>query len=337
MKDLAFEESHGSQRRERITILIAGGGGFLGSHLCEKLLGEGNRIICVDNFQTGSRRNVAPFIENPDFSLIEQDVCIPLKIKEPVNQIYNMACAASPPSYQQNPIHTLMTNIIGAKNLLDLARRKGARILQSSTSEIYGDPEIPLQVESYNGNVNTCGPRACYDEGKRAAETLFWEYNELYGVQTRVARIFNTYGPRMHPKDGRVVSNFIVQALEGENLTIYGDGSQTRSFCFVSDMVDGLVRLMASNETMPVNIGNPDEFTILDLAKIVQRKTLTRSRIEFTSLPKDDPRQRRPDIGRAAAVLDWAPKVSLDEGLDHMIAWFREELIGPRLTDALVQ
>ena len=328
MKDVAFEpvafgNAHGPQR-----ILIAGGAGFLGSHLTERLLDEGHSVICVDNFQTGNRDNIAPFFRSARFSMIPHDITVPLHVSGPIDQIYNMACAASPPGYQIDPVHTMMTNVNGAKHLLDLAKAKGARILQSSTSEVYGDPEIAVQDESYRGAVNTCGPRACYDEGKRAAEALFWDYNNSFGVETRVARIFNTYGPRMHPDDGRVVSNFIRQALRNEPMTVYGTGKQTRSFCYVSDLVDGLIRLMASDETMPVNLGNPTEFTILELAKLVREKTQTTSRIVHLALPQDDPQQRRPDIQRAAQILDWHPKVPVQDGLEHMIDWFAQTLFG---------
>jgi UDP-glucuronate decarboxylase len=336
MKDHPFDGRSTSFNSTKRTILIAGGAGFLGSHLCERHLNAGHSVICVDNFQTGSKANIARFMGLPKFTLITHDITAPLSVASPIDQIFNMACAASPPGYQKDPIHTMMTNVNGAKNLLDLARAKGARILQSSTSEIYGDPEISLQTESYRGNVNTCGPRACYDEGKRAAEALFWDYNHSYGVQTRVARIFNTYGPRMHPDDGRVVSNFIRQALRGEPMTIYGNGKQTRSFCYVSDLVDGLVRLMNSDETMPVNLGNPTEITMLELARIVRRKTRSASKIVHTPLPTDDPKQRRPDIKRAARVLGWQPAVQFDEGLAQMIDWFSIELLGAKLDDALV-
>lgn len=336
MKYFSLEPKWPERPSNPMTIVVAGGAGFLGSHLCERFLGEGHRVICVDNFQTGSRRNIAAFMGDPNFSLIEQDIILPLNIGEDIHQIYNMACAASPPGYQKNPIHTMMTNFIGVKNLLDLALAKNARILQSSTSEVYGDPEVSIQSESYRGSVNTCGPRACYDEGKRVAETLLWEYNSAYMVETRIVRIFNTYGCRMQPDDGRVVSNFIRQALMGEALTIYGDGSQTRSFCYVSDLIEGLVRLMASNETMPVNIGNPTEFTILELAQIVLRKTASESKIVQLPLPQDDPRQRRPDIGRAAAILGWSPKVTLEQGLEQMIQYFSRELFGDKSEASLV-
>lgn len=257
-----------------------------------------------------------------NFGLKVHNVSNPLSVRGPVDEIYNMACAASPGRYQSEPVHTMMTNVLGARNLLELAKAKGARILQSSTSEVYGDPEISVQNESYRGSVNTCGPRACYDEGKRAAETLFWEYGEHRGVETRIARIFNTYGPHMHPEDGRVVSNFVCQALRGEALTVYGEGRQTRSFCYVDDMVEALVRLMASHEKMPVNLGNPSESTVLELAKLVKSKIKSRTKVVHLPLPKDDPRQRRPDISRARDVLGWEPKVALSEGLDATISWY---------------
>ncbi|SFR43738.1 UDP-glucuronate decarboxylase [Yoonia tamlensis] len=336
MKDHAFDGFLPRINSNHRTVLIAGGAGFLGSHLCEFHLQQGHSVICVDNFQTGAMANIRPFLGRPNFSLINHDITTPLQILQPVDQIFNMACAASPPGYQKNPVHTMLTNVMGAKHLLDLARDKGARILQSSTSEVYGDPEIKVQVETYRGNVNTCGPRACYDEGKRAAEALFWDYHHSFGVQTRVARIFNTYGPRMHPDDGRVVSNFIRQALKDEPLTVYGDGSQTRSFCFVSDLVAGLVKLMNSEETEPVNLGNPTEITMLELANIIRRKTNSESKIVHLRLPTDDPKQRRPDICRAKTLLGWQPAVAFEDGLAQMIDWYRSELDGARLDDALV-
>lgn len=308
------------------TVLVAGGAGFLGSALCIRLLDSGHSILCVDNLQTGDFANVAPLASHPRFRFIRHDIVQPLRLNGPVDEIYNMACAASPPRYQADPIHTFRTCVEGSLNLLNLAEEKGARILLSSTSEVYGDPEVSLQSESYRGNVTTVGPRACYDEGKRAAETLFWEFGEHRGTQTRIARIFNTYGPRMHPDDGRVVSNFIVQALRGEALTVYGDGSQTRSFCYVDDMVDGLIGLMASDEKMPVNLGNPGEFTMLELARKVLDRISADKPITYRPLPQDDPRQRCPDIGRAKKLLGWAPKVPLDSGLDKTIPWFASRL-----------
>jgi UDP-glucuronate decarboxylase len=321
---------------KRKTILVAGGAGMVGSNLIERLLDLGHRVICLDNLQTGDFSNVAPFLANPNYNFIRHDVVRPMKIGGPIDEIYDLACAASPPRYQKDPIHTFRTCTDGAINMLTLAKAKGARILLSSTSEVYGDPTISLQSEDYRGNVNTCGPRACYDEGKRAAETLFWEFGAHQGVETRIARIFNTYGPRMHPDDGRVVSNFIMQALRGEDLTIYGDGMQTRSFCYVDDLVDGLMRLMASNEKMPVNLGNPGEFTMLELAEQVIAKTGAKAQLIYKPLPQDDPRQRRPDISRAAAVLGWAPTVSLDQGLDRTIAWFAAGLGAKASQSAMV-
>ncbi len=320
--------------RNHKVILIAGGAGFVGSNLCRRLIDEGHEIICVDNFQTGNRCNIAPFLQHRHFRLIQHDICDPLDISGPVDEIYNMACAASPDRYQEGPVHTCKTCFLGALNLLELARRKKARILQSSTSEVYGDPEISLQDESYRGCVNTCGPRACYDEGKRVAETLFWEYGAHNGVETRIARIFNTYGPNMDPADGRVVSNFIVQALKGEDLTVYGTGLQTRSFCYVSDLVDGLIRLMASDEKMPVNLGNPGEFTMLELAEKVVKMVRSRAGVTFRPLPQDDPRQRKPNIPRAKTILGWSPKVNLDEGLAATIEWYRERLAADQEAEA---
>jgi UDP-glucuronate decarboxylase len=318
------------------TVLIAGGAGFLGSALGKRLHAEGANVICVDNLLTGDMKNIEGLIGLPRFSFVRADIIKPLQIDGPVDEIYNLACPASPPRYQIDPIHTFRTCVDGTLNLLQLAEQKSARILQSSTSEVYGDPEISLQGEDYRGNVNTCGPRACYDEGKRAGETLFWEYGAHRGVETRIARIFNTYGPNMHPDDGRVVSNFIVQALRGTPLTIYGDGSQTRSFCYVDDLVEGLIRLMASREKMPVNLGNPGEFTMLSLAEKVLAKVGSDVPITFHPLPVDDPRQRRPDITRARELLNWAPTVPLDRGLDMTIAWFSEQLSAIREERLLV-
>jgi UDP-glucuronate decarboxylase len=307
-------------------VLVAGGAGFLGSALCARLIETGDTVICVDNLMTGNPENLAGLMGSPRFRFLRHDVINPLQLSGPVDEIYNLACPASPPRYQTDPIHTMRTCFNGALNLLDLAREKGARVLLTSTSEVYGDPEITLQHEAYRGNVNTVGPRACYDEGKRAAETLFWEYGAHAGVETRIARIFNTYGPRMNPDDGRVVSNFIVQALRGEALTVYGTGAQTRSFCYVDDMVEGLVRLMASDEKMPVNLGNPGEFTMLELAEKVLARVGRQQGISFQPLPQDDPRQRRPDITRARRILGWAPTVPLDKGLDLTVAWFAQRL-----------
>lgn len=310
-------------------VLVAGGAGFLGSALCARLIASGQSVICVDNLLTGSAENVAGLSGHPRFRFVRHDIIAPMTISGPVDEIYNLACPASPPRYQANPIHTFRTSVEGSLNLLALAERKGARILLSSTSEVYGDPEHSPQAESYRGCVNTVGPRACYDEGKRAAETLFWEYGAHRGLETRIARIFNTYGPQMNPEDGRVVSNFIVQALRGEALTVYGDGAQTRSFCYVDDLVEGLIRLMDSEEKMPVNLGNPGEFTMLELAELVRAKVGSRTPITFRPLPQDDPRQRRPDITRARRILGWAPTVPLDRGLDWTIAWFAQRIAAP--------
>ena len=306
-------------------ILITGGAGFLGSHLCERLLNEGNEVICLDNYFTGRKRNIAHLLSNPYFELVRHDVTEPFRFE--VDRIYNLACPASPPHYQHNPIKTTKTSVLGAIHTLGLAKRIGARAFQASTSEVYGDPEVHPQPESYKGSVNPIGIRACYDEGKRCAETLFFDYHRQNGVDIRVVRIFNTYGPRMLPNDGRVVSNFIVQALKGEDLTIYGDGTQTRSFCYVDDLIDGFIRLMEKDGiTGPVNIGNPGEFTMLELAELVLKKVGGKSRLSFLPLPGDDPKQRRPDITLARTELGWEPKVSLDDGLDHTIAYFRNLL-----------
>lgn len=309
-------------------ILIAGGAGFVGSHLCDRLFAQGHQILCVDNLETGRMANINHLMGDPRFDFRMHDVINPLVVDGPVDEIYNLACAASPPKYQIDPIHTFKTSILGALNLLDLARDKGARILQASTSEVYGDPEISPQPESYRGCVNTVGPRSCYDEGKRGAETLFHDYHDRYGVVTKIARIFNTYGPRMNPDDGRVVSNFVVQALSGRDITIYGTGEQTRSFCYVDDLVTGLIALMATSPERhePVNLGNPGEFTMNELARIVLEKTQSRSDLVQHDLPVDDPRQRRPDITRAQEWLGWAPKVPLSEGLDPTISYFAAEL-----------
>ncbi|MGB8811759.1 MAG: UDP-glucuronic acid decarboxylase family protein [Paracoccaceae bacterium] len=317
-------------------VLVAGGAGFVGSNLCRRLLDMGNSVLCIDNLLTGDMENVAELMGRPGFRFRRHDIIKPLRVDGRVDEIYNLACPASPPRYQKDPIHTFRTCVDGTLNLLALAEAKGARILQSSTSEVYGDPEILVQHEGYRGSVNTCGPRACYDEGKRAGETLFWEYGAHRGIETRIARIFNTYGPRMHPDDGRVVSNFIVQALRGQALTVYGAGLQTRSFCYVDDLVEGLMRLMASSEKMPVNLGNPSEFTMLQLAEKVLAKLGSDLPIVFMPLPQDDPRQRRPDISRAAEVLGWAPTVDLDLGLDKTIEWFAQRLKSDRMKGALV-
>lgn len=309
-------------------VMVTGGAGFLGSHICERVISGGGRVICVDNLETGRLENITALASHPAFSFVRHDVIEPIEVEGRLDMIFNMACAASPPRYQLDPVHTFKTSVLGVMNLLDLARKKGARFLQASTSEVYGDPEVSPQREDYRGSVNTQGPRSCYDEGKRAAETLIHDYHAAYGVRTRIARIFNTYGPRMRPDDGRVVSNFIIQALKGEPLTIYGDGSQTRSFCYVDDMVDGLIRLMMASNSVsgPVNLGNPTEFTILELAELIGARLGTRPRIVFQDLPVDDPRQRRPDITRARILLGWEPKVPLHEGLDRTISYFAAEL-----------
>jgi len=305
--------------------LVTGGAGFLGSHICERLLDQGHEVICLDNFFTGSKRNIAHLCGHENFEFMRHDVIDPFKVE--VDRIYNMACPASPVHYQFNPIKTVKTSVVGAINCLGLAKRVGARILQASTSEVYGDPEVHPQPESYRGNVNPIGLRACYDEGKRCAETLFFDYHRENKVDTRVVRIFNTYGPRMAPDDGRVVSNFIVQALKGEDLTIYGDGSQTRSFCYVDDLVEAILRAMEQEETVgPVNIGNPVEFTIRELAEQVLAKVDSSSKLIEMPLPSDDPTQRKPDISLAKQVLDWEPTVSLSEGLERTIPYFREAI-----------
>ncbi|MBS0564198.1 MAG: SDR family oxidoreductase [Proteobacteria bacterium] len=308
------------------TVLVTGGAGFLGSHLTDRLLEQGHRVICLDDLSTGRLANVAHHGDNLRFTMMRQDVCDPIRIAGAVDEIYNLACPASPPKYQLDPVQTFRTSVIGAMNVLELARQKGARVFQASTSEVYGDPEITPQPEGYRGAVNTFGPRACYDEGKRAAETLFHDYHHQHGVDVRLVRIFNTYGPRMSADDGRVVSNFVVQALSGRDITLNGDGSQTRSFCYVDDLIEGFVRLMASDCHGPVNLGNPGEFTMTDLARMVLDKTGSRSRIVRRPLPKDDPRQRRPDISRAGRELGWAPLIGLSEGLDRTITHFAAEL-----------
>lgn len=305
-------------------VLVSGGGGFLGSHLCDRLLKEGNEVLCVDNFFTGNRRNIHHLLDNKYFELLRHDVTHPLYVE--VDEIYNLACPASPIHYQFDPVQTTKTSVIGAMNMLGLAKRLKIKILQASTSEIYGDPEVHPQPESYKGSVNTLGPRACYDEGKRCAETLFFDYHRQHGLDIKVMRIFNTYGPRMHPNDGRVVSNFIVQALQGQDISIYGDGKQTRSFCYVDDNIEGMYRLMNSRDgfTGPVNIGNPGEFTMLELAELVIELTNSKSKLVFMPLPQDDPMQRRPVIDLAKKELDWEPKIALREGLTKTIAYFEE-------------
>jgi UDP-glucuronate decarboxylase len=307
-------------------MLVTGGAGFLGSHLCDRLIREGQDVLCVDNFYTGSKRNVQQLLNHPKFELMRHDVTFPLYVE--VDQIYNLACPASPIHYQWDPVQTTKTSVHGAINLLGLAKRVKARILQASTSEVYGDPEVHPQREDYWGRVNPIGIRSCYDEGKRCAETLFFDYWRQHQLQIKVVRIFNTYGPRMHPRDGRVVSNFIVQALTGHNITIYGDGSQTRSFCYVDDLVDAMVRMMGSEPdfTGPVNIGNPTEFTMLELAEQVLRLTGSKSKLVFEQLPQDDPKQRQPDIALAKKHLDWVPSVRLEDGLKETIRYFKEIL-----------
>ena len=307
-------------------VLITGGAGFLGSHLCERLLREGNEVICLDNFFTGNKRNIEHLMSDNYFELIRHDVTFPISLE--VDEIYNLACPASPPHYQFDPVQTTKTSVVGAINMLDLAKKTKAKILQASTSEVYGDPEVHPQPESYRGSVNTTGVRACYDEGKRCAETLFFDYYRQHSVQIKVMRIFNTYGPNMDPYDGRVVSNFIVQALTGKDITIYGDGTQSRSFCYVDDLIDGMVRLMESDDhfTGPVNIGNPKEFTMLELAQEILDLTKGDSKISFRPLPQDDPLQRKPLIDLANRELGWKPKVELREGLSKTIKYFQEAI-----------
>jgi UDP-glucuronate decarboxylase len=307
-------------------ILITGGAGFIGSHLCETLLNQGHEVLCVDNFFTGSRRNVAHLLDNKNFEILRHDITFPLYVE--VDEIYNLACPASPVHYQFNPAQTTKTSVMGAINMLGLAKRLRIPILQASTSEVYGDPTVHPQPETYWGNVNPIGPRACYDEGKRCAETLFFDYHRQHGLDIKVIRIFNTYGPRMHPDDGRVVSNFIVQALKNEDITVYGNGMQTRSFCYIDDLVDGMVRMMNTEKgfTGPVNLGNPREFTILELAEMVIAMTGSRSRIVFKPLPEDDPKQRKPVIDLAEEKLGWTPKVQLEDGLKRTIEYFERVL-----------
>ncbi|MEW5729419.1 MAG: UDP-glucuronic acid decarboxylase family protein [Pseudomonadota bacterium] len=310
----------------RKRVLVTGGAGFLGSHLCERLLADGADVLCVDNFFTGAKDNIAHLMGNPYFELIRHDVTFPLYLE--VDEIYNLACPASPIHYQRDPVQTTKTSVHGAINMLGLAKRVKAKIFQASTSEVYGDPEVHPQTEDYRGSVNPIGPRACYDEGKRCAETLFFDYHRQHGLRIKVARIFNTYGPRMHPDDGRVVSNFIMQALEGRPITIYGDGSQTRSFCYVDDLIEGFIRLMNASDdvTGPVNLGNPVEMTIRELAETVIAMTGSRSELIFRPLPTDDPLQRQPNIGLARSALGWEPKVSLAQGLERTIDYFRARL-----------
>lgn len=325
-------ENSGEAKREyhaRKRILVTGGAGFVGSHLCEALIAAGHEVLCADNFFTGNKANIERLLDHPYFELIRHDVTFPLYVE--VDEIYNLACPASPIHYQHDPVQTIKTSVHGAINMLGLAKRLKARILQASTSEVYGDPNIHPQPEEYWGNVNPIGPRSCYDEGKRCAETLFFDYHRQYRLNIKVARIFNTFGPRMHPNDGRVVSNFIVQALRGDPITIYGDGKQTRSFCFVSDLVEGLRRLMDSPDeiTGPINLGNPGEFTMMELAEAVIRLTGSTSRPVFRQAPVDDPRQRQPDITKARGKLGWEPKVALEQGLIQTIAYF-DKLLSKR-------
>jgi UDP-glucuronate decarboxylase len=310
-------------------ILVTGGAGFLGSHLSTKLLDHGNEVVCLDNFYTGSKQNIMPLLDYRNFELLRHDVTFPLYIE--VDEIYNLACPASPIHYQSDPVQTTKTSVHGAINMLGLAKRTGAKILQASTSEVYGDPEVHPQREDYWGRVNPIGARSCYDEGKRCAETLFFDYHRQNNVRIKVARIFNTYGPNMHPQDGRVVSNFIVQALQGSTISIYGDGNQTRSFCYVDDLILGLISFMESpdNITGPINLGNPEEFTISQLASQVLQLTNSKSELEFFPLPEDDPKQRKPDISLAKDLLNWAPKISLQEGLTETVRYFEETL--PRM------
>lgn len=310
------------------TVLVTGGAGFLGSQLCARKLQQGHQVICLDNLQTGRLRNIAPLMAHRRFRFVKHDVVTPLPVNGPIHQIFNLACPASPPKYQLDPIHTFKTSVIGAMNVLEVALAKGAKVFQASTSEIYGDPEITPQPEGYRGNVNTFGPRACYDEGKRAAETLFFDYHQRQGVQICIARIFNTYGPNMDPGDGRVVSNFINQALRGEDITVYGSGAQTRSFCYADDLLDAIEALMELDDVNPepVNLGNPGEFTVLELARKVCKLTGTGSEVVFRDLPKDDPQQRKPDISMARAKLGWQPKVALEDGLRKTIRYFQSEM-----------
>ena len=325
-------ENSGEAKREyhaRKRILVTGGAGFVGSHLCEALIAAGHEVLCADNFFTGNKANIERLLDHPYFELIRHDVTFPLYVE--VDEIYNLACPASPIHYQHDPVQTIKTSVHGAINMLGLAKRLKARILQASTSEVYGDPNVHPQPEEYWGNVNPIGPRSCYDEGKRCAETLFFDYHRQYRLDIKVARIFNTFGPRMHPNDGRVVSNFIVQALRGDPITIYGDGKQTRSFCFVSDLVEGLRRLMDSPDeiTGPINLGNPGEFTMMELAEAVIRLTGSASPMVFRPAPVDDPRQRQPDITKARGKLGWEPKVALEQGLIQTIAYF-DKLLSKR-------
>jgi UDP-glucuronate decarboxylase len=308
----------------RKRVLVTGGAGFLGSHLCERLLADGAEVLCVDSFYSGTRDNVRHLMANPHFEVLRHDVTESLTVE--VDEIYNLACPASPIHYQRDPIHTMKTSVLGAMNMLGLAKRTGAKILQASTSEVYGDPEVHPQTEQYWGRVNPIGLRSCYDEGKRAAESLFFDYHRMHGVRIKVPRIFNTYGPRMHPNDGRVVSNFVVQALNGEELTIYGEGSQTRSFCYVTDLIEGFIRLMATPDDVigPINLGNPEEFTIRELAQLTAELSGTTTSLRFLPLPSDDPVQRRPDIKKSRDLLGWHPEIKLRDGLSKTIDYFKE-------------
>ncbi len=320
----------------RKRVLVTGGAGFLGSHLCERLLALGHDVLCVDNYFTGTKDNIAPLMGSPNFEVMRHDISTPLMAE--VDEIFNLACPASPRHYQYDPVQTLKTSVLGAIHVLGIAKRTGARVFQASTSEVYGDPDVHPQTEDYRGNVNPLGPRACYDEGKRCAETLFFDHRRKHGTSIKVVRIFNTYGPRMHPEDGRVVSNFITQALRGENITLYGDGGQTRAFCFVSDMIEGFVRMMDTPDdvTGPVNLGNPHEITVRDLAERILRITGSRSKLVFEPLPQDDPTQRCPDIARAQALLEWEPVVPLEDGLARTIAYFTD-ILGRSVIPAAVK
>ena len=308
-------------------ILITGGAGFLGSHLCDRMIEQGNQVLCLDSLFTGSRKNIAALEKHPSFKFIKHDVVDAINIDE-LDEIYNLACPASPVHYQHNPIHTMKTSVLGALNVLELAHQTGAKVFQASTSEVYGDPSVHPQPEEYWGNVNTIGIRSCYDEGKRAAETLFFDYQRTHKLRIKVVRIFNTYGPRMAADDGRVVSNFIVQALRGEDLTIYGDGTQTRSFCYADDLVEGFIRLMNADDSVvgPINLGNPGEFTMIELAEKVLRLTGSKSKLIHMPLPQDDPKQRRPDITKAKQYLNWEPTIALEQGLERTIAYFKEAI-----------
>jgi UDP-glucuronate decarboxylase len=321
------------QRLDMTRILVTGGAGFLGSHLCDKLVNLGHDVLCVDNLYTGTKENIRHLLGNPHFEFMRHDVTFPLHVG--ADEIYNLACPASPMHYQFDPVQTTKTSVHGAINVLGLAKRTGAKVFQASSSEVYGDPMIHPQTEDYRGNVNPIGPRACYDEGKRCAETLFFDYYRQHNTRIRVARIFNTYGPRMHPNDGRVVSNFIVQALKNEPITIYGDGLQTRSFCYVSDLLEGFVRLMAQPDeiTGPVNLGNPGEFSMKELAQVVLRITRSKSVLRYVPLPEDDPLQRQPDISKAKALLNWEPTIQLEDGLKHTISYFDNLLRRPDAAD----